>query len=267
MSWWNALTELQKIFASVAVPATLILIFQFVMLLFGLGHDGGADSADGADGADAIDAQGDVDFFEGVDQDAFEGVSQDFLEGHPEDILDSNIHSTISGADAFDGKIYDSGHDAAEGNDHGDALRLLTLRGIIAFFSVGGWMGIAAIDWNLPAVVAVALAIAAGLLALYFVAWIIRAFLRMQQSGNIRRENAVGREGDVYLTIPAEGRGKVNVIVQERLCEMDAVTNTGRAIKTGEKVMITAVTPEGYLMVEPKVLETENTLDTKSVPG
>jgi hypothetical protein len=48
---------------------------------------------------------------------------------------------------------------------------------------------------------------------------------------------------------------------------MDAVTNTGRAIKTGEKVMITAVTPEGYLMVEPKVLETENTLDPKSVPG
>ena len=36
---------------------------------------------------------------------------------------------------------------------------------------------------------------------------------------------------------------------------MDAVTNTGRSYQDWRKVMITAVTPEGYLMVEPKVLK------------
>jgi hypothetical protein len=54
----------------------------------------------------------------------------------------------------------------------------------------------------------------------------------------------------VYLTIPQGGRGKVTLIVQERYMEMDAVC-PDRAVKAGEQVKVTAVTPSNTLIVSP----------------
>ena len=64
MNWWNELTQLQKIFATVAIPTTVIMIIQFILQLFGLANGEGADGVD-ADGADAAD----VDFDAGGDGD------------------------------------------------------------------------------------------------------------------------------------------------------------------------------------------------------
>lgn len=43
VAWWNSLTGLEQAFAYLAIPATLILVIQTLLLLFGLGHDGDAD--------------------------------------------------------------------------------------------------------------------------------------------------------------------------------------------------------------------------------
>ena len=51
--WWEALSTLGRIFAAAAIPATVILILQTVMLLFGLGLGGG-------DSADDVDVDGDT---------------------------------------------------------------------------------------------------------------------------------------------------------------------------------------------------------------
>lgn len=222
MTWWNELTQLQKIFASIAIPTTVIMVIQFVLQLFGFA------SEDGSDGIDTTDVDTVSDFQE--------ASSEGILEGQPDGIFDEST---------FD----EESINAEEGHS---GMRLFTLRGIIAFFAVGGWMGVAAIDWNLSALLAIVLAIVAGSLAMYFVAWTIFTFLRMQQSGNIKYENAVGKEGEVYLSIPPNGRGKVNVIVQDRLCEIDAVTKSDRTIKTGEKIIVVDITEDGILLVEPK---------------
>jgi len=44
--------------------------------------------------------------------------------------------------------------------------------------------------------------------------------------------------------------GKVNVTVQERFCEFDAVTEEDESIKTGEAVYVTDVRPGNILVVE-----------------
>lgn len=227
MNWWNELTQLQRIFASVAVPATVIMILQFILQLIGLA--GGADT----------------------DADAPDADSADVQDGLPDDMPDVQLDDDFAEGSLDDGLEVDEGQ---------TGIRLFTLRSVIAFFAVGGWMGVAAIDWNLSDVVAIILAVIAGSLALYFVAWIIYAFLRLQQNGNIRYENAVGKEGEVYLTIPPNGRGKVNVIVQERLCEIEAISKVNRALKTGEKIVVVDITEEGVLIVEPKELSEKNVI-------
>ncbi len=53
IQWFNQLNELQQIFAFIAVPSTLILVLQTILLLFGIG-DGDAD----IDGDGIIDSIG-----------------------------------------------------------------------------------------------------------------------------------------------------------------------------------------------------------------
>lgn len=232
MNWWNELTQLQRIFAFFAIPATVIMLLQFILQLIGL-----ADGVD-SDGPDTADAD--------MDTDVQDGLPDDFSDG---------------GSDGIFGD--DTADDDLDIDDGQTGIRLFTLRSIVAFFAVGGWTGIVAVEWNLPDFVAVVLAIIAGSLALYFVAWVVYTFLRMQQSGNINYENAVGKEGEVYLSIPPDGRGKVNVIVQERLCEIEAVSNCGRTIKTGEKIVVVDITDDGILVVEPREQTGKNAIDKK----
>lgn len=227
MSWWNDLSELQRIFATVAIPTTLVMIIQFILFLFGFSH--GESGGDGTGG-----------FSEPhVELNLHDGASHEIFGTGSDGIAEAHSH--------------DGGH-SGDGNDKVDALRLFSLRGIIAFFSIGGWMGVAAIGWKIPVSGVFALAIGAGLLAMYFVAWSIRLALRLQQSGNIVLENAVGKIGEVYIPVPAYigGVGKVNVIVQDRLCEFEAVTKAERQIKTGESVTVMGITREGVLLVAPR---------------
>ena len=44
LSWWASLTAAEQIFAYVAIPATMILLLQTLLMLFGLGdHDSDTD--------------------------------------------------------------------------------------------------------------------------------------------------------------------------------------------------------------------------------
>ena len=53
LNWWNELLLVQQIFALIAIPSTLILLIQTVLLLFGIGGGGEADfDAGGIEGGD-----------------------------------------------------------------------------------------------------------------------------------------------------------------------------------------------------------------------
>ena len=55
-------------------------------------------------------------------------------------------------------------------------------------------------------------------------------------------ERALGREGVVYLSVPAhnEGCGKIHLTLQNRTIEIDAVTS-GQRLATGSSVVVTSV--------------------------
>ncbi|NLX64660.1 MAG: hypothetical protein GX022_07815 [Clostridiaceae bacterium] len=240
MSWWNEMTEMQRVFAYIAFPATIIMVLQFVLSLIGFIEGGDADGLDGAE--DFADADADIADFDDV-------IPGDIPGDEPQDIVESHLADTPHDHE-----------DSAGGR--ADPLKLFTLRGIIGFFAIGGWTGVVALECGIPIPGAVLLSLLAGWLALYFVAWTIRFVLRMQQSGNLNLQNAIGVQGEVYIPIPPmkSGTGKVNVIIQDRLTELNAVTAAERTLRTGEKITVVGVESEGVLLVVPAELPMDDSL-------
>lgn len=132
--------------------------------------------------------------------------------------------------------------------DHG--FGLFTVRGLIAFFTVGGWVGYTLSDNHV--VLAVILALASGGLALVLMGLLLKWLTSLQSNGNLRYDDAIGLIGDVYLTVPPKdnGKGKINVLLNERLTELSAVQTGEAPIQTGKKVKIIGVIADSFLVEE-----------------
>lgn len=216
LNWWNAMSPAMHGFMFAAIPATIVLVLQTALLLIGLG-DGGSDAD--------TDIDTDTDFDTDFDTDADIGFA-------PED--------DFSNADSADALAGD--------------LRIFTVRGFVAFFAVFGWAGAAILEANLPLWFALIGAFAAGSVAMIAIAWIMKAVLKLQSSGNINPKNSVGKSGAVYMTIPKNrtGTGKINIVLQDRYSEMEAVTDSENDILPGREVTVTGVTTLGTLIVREK---------------
>lgn len=130
-------------------------------------------------------------------------------------------------------------------------LRIITLRSIIAFLAIGSWVIFTFIEF-MPVWAATLIGLVCGFAAAVGVAWLMKAVFNLQSNGNINIKNAVGTNGEVYLVIPAKrsGNGKVNVFIQERFVEYEAITDSETPIKTGDKIKVVEVISEGILLVE-----------------
>lgn len=235
--WWDTIPLLEKIFFVLAMPATLILLIQTILLLFG----GGAGDSDldsdvsGLDGGDFDSSDGGLDGFDSFDG---SGSIGDF--DHPHD-AGGIFHSNAD---------HDSGVDHAHPSDHG--LRIFTIRGIMGFFAVGCWAGIACMELGTSSGMAVRVALALGLLAIWLVAVITQQLSKLQENGTIQLKNAIGQTGTVYIPIPARMAqgGKINLVVQERYVEFDAVTS-GNSLPTGTIIRVTDIINGSVMVVEP----------------
>ncbi len=249
ITWWNNLTLVQQILALFALPATVILAIQTILLLFGIGSGHGTD-AHGADsaGSDLADSHG----FDAAHAPA--GHEADLAGGSYTDSV--MAPDTSAGMDTLGhgGDIHDlASHPGEHPAAHTDiGLRLITVRGLVGFFAVGGWVGIALIDLKMPALLASFLALVAGLLALVLIAWIFKLVLSLQSSGNLDLNGAIGLTGQVYLRIPGSmrGTGKITLTLQERLVELDVMTNYPETIGTGQLITVTGRKGD-VLLVEP----------------
>ena len=196
LDWWNGMDIVGQIFALIAIPATLVLVVQTVLLLFGIGGDD-------------IDADG-------------------------VDITGNGVGDT-------------------PGDGGGDGFMLFSLRGIMAMAAIGGWSGLVMHEAGINLTVTIILAIAFGFITLVGIAYIMKLSSKLQSNGNLVIGYAIGKVGTVYIPIPAQmkGSGKINLTVQERFIEVDAVTNSDRKLGTGESVRVVATDENGMVVVEP----------------
>jgi hypothetical protein len=73
---------------------------------------------------------------------------------------------------------------------------------------------------------------------------------KLQSEGTINMQNAIGLEGTVYLRIPANDIGKVNLVLQGALKEFNAVSADKKLINTGEQVRVVGLNAGEMLVVE-----------------
>ena len=213
LNWWNSLDALQHFFAYVAIPATLILCIQTVLLLFGLGAGGDGELDSDTSGPDTGD-----------------GTAPDL------DAPDTDV------PDSWDGE---SGHDLA----HDPGLRIFTIRGLVAFFSVFGWAGLALSRSGVPGGVSTLIAFLLGLGAMVVLALMLRGALGLQSDDTMDLKNALGLCGTVYLTVPPrrQGTGKITLVLQGQLGEFEALTDEPEPLKTGQSVQVIGLS--GPIMV------------------
>ncbi|MCK5272411.1 MAG: NfeD family protein [Sedimentisphaerales bacterium] len=141
--------------------------------------------------------------------------------------------------------------DVGDGGDTDISFKLLSLQGITSFALMFGLVGLAMMRQSgqneIRALVA---ATVAGSVTFWLMQWIFNKAKVLQSSGNIKMKNAIGKEGDVYLTIHPHGTGKVRVSVQNHLKVWNATTGSNQEIKTGERVRVTGVVSGNVLVVE-----------------
>lgn len=154
--------------------------------------------------------------------------------------------------DMADGADIDAGGDADDVPD--DGFQLISIRTVVAFFSLFGWTGVVLAKTGLHIAAVIIFSGLAGLCGMLVVAGILYVVSRLQEEGNLDINNAVGKSATVYLTIPEKrgGTGKVHVVVQERLTELLAVTDDDESIPSGAGVLITDTVDGSTVVVTKK---------------
>lgn len=158
------------------------------------------------------------------------------------------------GSDSFDGDV-DLDSDVDSINDEPltnfSGLRILSVRGVLAFLSVGAWTtyGFAGIVHPLLSSL---FGVIAGAVASYLMALAFRASMKLESEGNLEYKNAIGKKGNVYIRIPAkrQGTGKVTLTFQERFVEIDAITDEETDLVTGTIVEVIAMENETTVLVK-----------------
>lgn len=151
------------------------------------------------------------------------------------------------GADSLGGSAH------LGGSDMGEGLALLSVRSLsagVAFFGLGG---LAAMAVGIPGLLAVVVALVPGVAALLGTAVLMRQILRLESSGSLSLERAVGEPATVYLNIPGaeQGAGKVHLALQGRTVELQAVTPGAKPIARGQPVVVVAVVDSDTVEVVP----------------
>jgi hypothetical protein len=213
---------LSTIYLIAAVVGGTVLVCQFVLTFMGLGDDG-ADA--GADGDFAGDASFDGEL---VGDSVHAGGAYDH-------------HTTL--AHAADGEFQHPDSSWLFG-----VLSFRTMVAAAAFFGAAGSAARAA-GYSQPTSLVIATLV--GLGAMYGMYWLMRFISGLTSSGNERIRNALGQRATVYIPIPAarQGAGKVQLSMQNRIVEYQAVTEDEEPLKTGQAVQVVGIVASDMVKV------------------
>ncbi len=145
---------------------------------------------------------------------------------------DSDIHDV----DAFDPDNLD--------------FKFLSLQTISIFSAAFGWMGLFLFKHtDLGIYISFALSSVFGIASAAFEIWIFTKVRGLAQINELKLENAIGKVGKVYMTIPENGVGEIQVSFQGSMKNIQAVSLNGEKIPAFTEIKVSSLR-DGILVVE-----------------
>lgn len=141
----------------------------------------------------------------------------------------------------------------ANTTDSGEALKLLSLRGIVAFLVGFGWAGGLFLAKGLSLLLVLLVAVVVGVVFMGVILMIMKLLMSLKADGSLKYDNAIGQTGHVYIEIPARraGQGQVEVMIQGRLVTAQAVSDYHQALAPPVEIVVTGVESGTLLIVSP----------------
>ena len=214
--FFATMTTIEIIFSICAFFGSLFFILRGISVLLGFSESDGAE----ADGALEADGGADMSMFQDLDGN-----------GIP-DLLET---------DALPVK-------------YKNKLIEFSFQNISAFFMMFGLIGLAMMKSSgFGAVPAILAGFAGGVVMAWVLTKVTRSLMYLKSSGNKVISSSIGKIGRVYLRIPVDGTGQVQVEVSGRLEVCDAVSADNEEIKSGEEIQVVSIKEGNVLCVTKNV--------------
>lgn len=166
------------------------------------------------------------------------------------------IMTIVGLGDGSDGDVPDDLEDdvSFDEADGEIGLRVFTIRGLTAFFTLLGWVGLLVSKTGAHAMIAILCGVLAGVTAMFLIAMLVKYAIKLQDDGTLDYKNALGLSGTVYITIPARRteKGKINLMLQGHYMELEAVTDEDEDIKFGAEIVVIGLSGTNTLVVKRK---------------
>ncbi|MCX6991063.1 MAG: hypothetical protein NTX49_08400 [Chlamydiae bacterium] len=158
-------------------------------------------------------------------------------------------HDSFDSSDISSDTIHDGGQDSADAKK----FKWLSLQTITGFLMMFGWTAITCKnEFGLQDSITMGLALTSGLFASLIIRSIFKLAKKLRSSGSIYRiEDAIGKEGYVYLCIPKGGKGKISMSLQNFTHEIDAISHHSEDLPSFMRVKIIKKSDENTVVVAP----------------
>ena len=135
-------------------------------------------------------------------------------------------------------------------SDTGIDFQFLSIKNLVAFFTIFGWTGVACLRGDLSIFVTIIIS-TAGLIMMTIMATIMYYMGKLSESGSLDLNNAKGKTGTVYLPVPPgrKGSGQVQIKVQG-FQTLEAMTDETETLSTGTLVEVIDVINDEILLVK-----------------
>ena len=166
--------------------------------------------------------------------------------------VSADVHTDVH-TDAHTGDSHDD-----QSSQHGSSwlFGVISFRTLVAASAFFGLAGLASESAGYNLLLQLLIATGSGAAAMFAVHGLVKQLGRLNQDQTLRVQRALGRTGTVYIPIPAQkaSSGKIQLALQNRIVEYEAITSGDEKLPTGAKVRVIAVRGS-VLEVEPILQE------------
>ncbi len=147
-----------------------------------------------------------------------------------------------------------SGTHADATGQHGSSwlFGVISFRTLVAASAFFGLAGLASESAGRELPMQLLIATGSGAGAMFAVHYLVKQLGKLSQDQTLRAHRALGQVGTVYIPIPAQkaSAGKIQLSLQNRVVEYEAISGSDEKLPTGAKVRVIAVRGS-VLEVEP----------------